>query len=195
MNKTSFELKTGVYVAVDFDGTCVTHEYPEVGRDIGAIPVLHRIAATGAKLILWTMRSGDKLADAVRWFEEAGLHLYGVNRNPSQDWSDSPKAYAHLYIDDAALGAPLVPGEGDERPHIDWVAVEQQLFGDVLRVGEWEIFCDPSYYHMWCVRRTSQRRFGEGFHVPTEEEAEALKSLLTHAEQFVSAASRRPTSN
>lgn len=25
---------------IDFDDTCVTHEYPNIGKDIGAIPVL-----------------------------------------------------------------------------------------------------------------------------------------------------------
>lgn len=27
-------------IAVDFDGTCVTHEFPKVGEEIGAAPVL-----------------------------------------------------------------------------------------------------------------------------------------------------------
>jgi predicted mannosyl-3-phosphoglycerate phosphatase (HAD superfamily) len=44
-------------IAVDFDGTCVTHEYPRIGRDIGAAPVLKRLTDAGHKLILWTMRS------------------------------------------------------------------------------------------------------------------------------------------
>ena len=41
-----------MYIAVDFDGTCVTHAYPEIGNDIGAVPILKRIVERGHKLIL-----------------------------------------------------------------------------------------------------------------------------------------------
>lgn len=106
-------------ICVDFDGTCVTHEYPDVGKSIGAEEVLRDLVKIGHNLILFTMRSGDKLDDAVRWFEENGIKLYGINVNPTQGrWTDSPKAYAHLYIDDAALGTPLITGNG--RPYVDW---------------------------------------------------------------------------
>ena len=36
---------------IDFDGTCVTHEFPNIGKDIGAVPVLRDIVAAGHKLI------------------------------------------------------------------------------------------------------------------------------------------------
>ena len=119
-------------IAVDFDGTCVTHEYPNVGRDIGAAPVLAKLVAKGHQLILWTMRSGPELADAERWFADRGIPLLGVNENPSQkEWTGSPKAYAQLYIDDAAFGAPLTRHPGDwaseERPYINWDVVEKAL--------------------------------------------------------------------
>lgn len=111
----------GLIVAIDFDGTCVTHEYPKVGRYIGAEPVLRDMVDQGARLILWTMRSGEPLADAVKWFEDRKIPLWGVNANPEQNWTTSPKCYAKLYIDDAALGAPLCPGVmAGERPYIDW---------------------------------------------------------------------------
>jgi hypothetical protein len=47
-------------IVVDFDGTCVSHEYPRVGRCIGAQKVLTRLVEDGAKLILFTMRSGKQ---------------------------------------------------------------------------------------------------------------------------------------
>jgi hypothetical protein len=116
-------------IAVDFDGTCVDHMYPDVGADVpGAARWLRAFAAAGAKLILWTMRSGGReagsgpLADAVRWFAARDLPLYGINANPDQvAWTRSPKAYAHVYIDDAALGCPLRenPRMGG-RPYVDW---------------------------------------------------------------------------
>jgi len=119
----------GLIVAVDFDGTCVTHEFPAVGRSIGAEPVLRRMLSEGAKLILWTMRSGKELRDAVRWFTDRRIPLFGVNQNPDQhNWTQSPKAYAHVYIDDLSVGVPLTLGLSD-RPYIDWPAVEALLFG------------------------------------------------------------------
>ena len=112
-------------LGVDFDGTCTTHEYPYIGRDIGAVPVLKQITNAGGKLILWTMRSGNQLKDAVQWFTDNDIPLYGVQRNPTQDsWTDSPKAYCNLYVDDANLGAPLKNGNPGERPYIDWEAVK-----------------------------------------------------------------------
>jgi hypothetical protein len=114
-------------IAVDFDGTVVAHEYPRLGRDVGAVPVLRRIVAKGHKLILWTMRSGDPLKQAASWFDRHDIPLFGINQNPEQHtWSASPKAYAHLYIDDAALGCPLIQVP-DGRPYVDWAAVSELL--------------------------------------------------------------------
>lgn len=118
-------------IAVDFDGTCVAHEYPRIGRHIGSLRVLRRIVDDGGKLILWTMRSGESLQAAVDWFAEHDLPLYGVQTNPTQaKWTDSPKAFANMCIDDAALGCPLKPGLKGERPFVDWVAVEALLWPD-----------------------------------------------------------------
>lgn len=116
-------------IAVDFDGTCVSHMFPNVGEDIGAIPVLKRIVDNGHKLILFTMRGdGKELNDAIGWFRKNNLPLYGINKNPGQkSWTISPKPYANYYIDDAALGCPLIyPGNG-ERPYVDWKEVEKLL--------------------------------------------------------------------
>ena len=101
-------------IAIDFDGTCVTHDFPKVGKDIGAVPVLKQLVENGHKLILWTMRSdgrntGDVLISAVQWFADNDIPLYGINENPNQkSWTQSPKVYAELYIDDAAFGCPLI---------------------------------------------------------------------------------------
>lgn len=115
-------------IAVDFDGTCVTHEFPEVGKDIGAVPVLKDLVKAGHRLILWTMRSGDSLKDAEAWFAENEIPLFGVNKNPDQKaWTKSPKAYAMLYIDDAALGAPITYAADTARPFIFWPSVREEL--------------------------------------------------------------------
>ncbi|MBR2248345.1 MAG: hypothetical protein IJ880_15205 [Bacilli bacterium] len=116
-------------IAIDFDGTCVTHEYPKVGKDIGAVPVLKKLREKGHLLILHTMRFEETERDAINWFIANDILLYGVNRNKTQwRWSKSPKIYANLYIDDAALGCPLkTDPELSDRPFVDWEAVEKLL--------------------------------------------------------------------
>lgn len=136
-------------IGIDFDGTCVTHEFPKVGKDIGAIPVLKELVRKGHKLVLFTMRSdienpqsddynihpvgGMYLTDAVNWFKENDIPLWGINKNPEQHtWTHSPKAYCQLYIDDAALGCPLIHDKDIERPYVDWRMVELMLLYDEI---------------------------------------------------------------
>lgn len=120
-------------IAVDFDGTCVTHEFPSIGKDIGAVPILKELINNGHKLILLTMRSHkivkensvpiDTLQDAIDWFKRNKIPLYGINKNPNQErWTSSPKVYANIYIDDAALGTPLKYDKDGEIsiPYVDW---------------------------------------------------------------------------
>lgn len=132
-------------IAIDFDGTCVTHEFPRVGKDIGAVPVLLDLISAGHNLILYTMRSnvtdlqaddkkivtvgGNYLTDAINWFKKNDIPLYGVQKNPAQyQWTKSPKCYAHLYIDDAALGCPLIESDLSKSPYVDWKAVREMLY-------------------------------------------------------------------
>jgi len=119
-------------ICVDFDGTVVTHEFPHVGEDVGARPVLKDLVENDHNIILFTMRSngqdvGPVLDDAIEWFTRRGIPLHGIQENPSCDWSTSPKAYGQLYIDDSALGCPLITPEGDVRPYVDWDVVRHQL--------------------------------------------------------------------
>lgn len=65
---------------VDFDGTCVTHDFPEVGKSIGAERVLRKLVDQGHELTFFTMRCDSIsrvgkeyktfLTDAVNWFKE-----------------------------------------------------------------------------------------------------------------------------
>ena len=119
-------------IAVDFDGTVVTHAYPETGDDAGAVPVLKELTDNGCRLILYTMRHGKLLDDAIRWFRERGIPLYAVNENPSQQrWTSSPKVHADLYIDDSSLGCPIRFVGGVKRPVADWTRIRKQM----VRVG------------------------------------------------------------
>jgi hypothetical protein len=137
-------------IAVDFDGTIVEHEFPEIGPVVpGAFEWLRRWQAAGARLILWTMRSdgrtpdgsranGPVLSEAVELCRANGVQFWGVNCNPDQAaWTKSPKAYAHIYVDDAALGCPLVAGSRpDSRPAVDWAKVGPAVLARLTEVAE-----------------------------------------------------------
>ncbi len=96
-------------IAVDFDGTIVTHEYPKIGREIPfAIDTLKRIQEEGHhQLILWTVREGELLQEAVEYCRAKGLEFYAVNNNyPEGEFIDNQprKLSAELFIDDRNLG-------------------------------------------------------------------------------------------
>ena len=119
-----------ITIAVDFDGTIVTHEYPRIGKPVPyALEVMETlINKYNVRLILWTMRSGDYLKQAVDYVESNGIKLFDANKNVEQlAWTDSPKCYANAYIDDAAVGCPLIYPENGERPYVDWLAVYRAL--------------------------------------------------------------------
>ena len=69
------------------------------------------------------------LTDAVNWFKDNNIPLYGIQSNPTQlQWTTSPKSYAELMIDDSALGCPLkFDLKISNRPFVDWVEVEKLL--------------------------------------------------------------------
>lgn len=96
-------------IAVDFDGTIVEHAYPAIGKELPfAIDSLKRLAENGHKLILWTVREGKLLDEAIDFCRERGLEFYAVNAEyPGAAWSGSGvsrKLKADVYIDDRAVG-------------------------------------------------------------------------------------------
>ena len=131
-------------INIDFDGTVSTHDFPRVGKDIGAQKVLKKLIEKGHQLILFTMRAdtpdsmdeyyqikpGNRyLTDAINWFRDNNIPLYGIQTNPTQlMWTTSPKSYAELLIDDTALGCPLKYDLSiSNRPFVDWIEVEKLL--------------------------------------------------------------------
>lgn len=97
-------------IAVDFDGTIVEHRYPSIGRELPfAIETLKKLREEGHRLILWSVREGRLLDDAVTFCRERGLEFYAVNRDypeedPSRNNHYSRKLKADLFIDDRNLG-------------------------------------------------------------------------------------------
>jgi hypothetical protein len=112
-------------IAVDFDGTIVKHEYPNIGDPApGAFRWLNVWQVKlNVKLILWTMRDKAELQQAIDFCKEHGVTFDAINAGiGDRSWTSSPKAHAHIYVDDAAFGCPLiVPEEG--RPYVDWSIV------------------------------------------------------------------------
>lgn len=97
-------------IAVDFDGTIVRHRYPEIGEEIPfATQTLRMLIEERHKLILWSVREGELLDQAVEWCRERGVEFYAVNRDfPEEDVTKnqhfSRKLKADVWIDDRNVG-------------------------------------------------------------------------------------------
>ncbi len=98
-------------IAVDFDGTIVEHRYPEIGRERPfAIETLKMLIADHHRLILWSVREGQLLEDAVKWCKDRGVEFYAVNKDyPEENGTEnnnhfSRKLKVDLFIDDRNIG-------------------------------------------------------------------------------------------
>ena len=97
-------------IAVDFDGTIVEHRYPEIGREVPfATDTLKMLMREQHKLILWSVREGKLLQDAVDWCRAKGVEFYAVNKDyPEEDEEKnahfSRKIKADYFIDDRNIG-------------------------------------------------------------------------------------------
>lgn len=125
-------------ISVDFDGTCVTHEFPRTGRDIGAEIVLKALVNEGHEIICLSMRSEeheetcgiDTIQAIKEWFSNHGIKLFAINDHPGQErWSKSRKVYASTYIDDQFLGCPLkIDNTYSYKPFVHWLIVTEILY-------------------------------------------------------------------
>lgn len=97
-------------IAVDFDGTIVTHEYPNIGNEIPfATETLRMLIREGHQLILWTVREDQLLEDAVTWCHERGVDFYAINKDYPEEEKEknnhfSRKLKADVWIDDRNVG-------------------------------------------------------------------------------------------
>ena len=96
-------------IAVDFDGTIVRHRYPKIGDEIPfATETLRLLLRDRHRLILWTVREGKLLDEAIEWCRARGVEFYAVNRDfPEEDATGSGfsrKIKADLFIDDRNFG-------------------------------------------------------------------------------------------
>lgn len=102
-------------IAVDFDGTIVEHKYPDIGKErMFAFETLKALLNDGHQLILWTVRVGKELEDAVEYCRKNGVEFYAINKNYPEEILDENtgrKILADLYIDDRNVGG--LPGWGE----------------------------------------------------------------------------------
>ena len=105
------EKNLGKIIAVDFDGTLCENVWPEIGAPRQAvIDYVLEEQRKGARLILWTNRSGIPLSAAVKWCAEQGIVFDADNENLldviDAFGNDCRKVFANEYIDDRAIPMP-----------------------------------------------------------------------------------------
>lgn len=97
-------------IAVDFDGTIVQDRYPEIGNErIFATQTLRALIQERHQLVLWTVRQGEELEEAVEWCRQRGVEFYAVNKDyPDEDVEKnchySRKLKVDIFIDDRNVG-------------------------------------------------------------------------------------------
>ena len=124
-------------IAVDFDGTIVHNRYPASGGEMPfATQTLKMLIMEGHRLILWTVRNGHLLDEAVEWCRKRGVEFYAVNRNHPYEEHDpngrhSVKLKADMFIDDRNVGGMLSWGTIYALIH-DRVTLEEALRREIL---------------------------------------------------------------
>ncbi|MFA5647120.1 MAG: hypothetical protein WC951_02320 [Bacteroidales bacterium] len=108
-------------IAVDFDGTIVENKFPLIGKPkLFAFETLKAMQDKGILLILWTVRKGEELNNAVEFCRSNGITFYAVNANYPEEQHDedvSRKIEADIFIDDRNIGG-----------FMGWSNVWQELF-------------------------------------------------------------------
>lgn len=138
-------------IAVDFDGTIVEHRYPEIGEELPfATETLRMLIKDQHRLILWTVREGELLKEAVDWCHERGVDFWAVNRDyPEEEAGNnnhfSRKLKADYFIDDRGIGG--LPHWGEIyriiREHTTYKRILRESMG---HTSEREV---PKKKHWW----------------------------------------------
>lgn len=132
-------------IAVDFDGTIVTHEYPAIGQELPfATETLRALIRDRHRLILWSCREGQLLQDALDWCKERGVEFWAVNADyPEEQRKNNPdysrKLKADMFIDDRNIGG--LPGWGT----IYQMVSQGKTWADLLQQAEDNAAGDDPY--------------------------------------------------
>jgi hypothetical protein len=97
-------------IAVDFDGTIVSHNFPEMGKEYpGAFNALRKLQELGHELILFTCREDydDRkyLTEAVDYCKEHGIVFDAINENTEYHQGrgfQTRKPFFNILLDDRA---------------------------------------------------------------------------------------------
>ena len=96
-------------IAVDFDGTIVEHEYPAIGREIPfATETLKMLMKQNHKLIMWSVREGKLLDDAVKWCKDRGVEFYAVNKDYPEETLDNNNHFSRKLKADLFIGVRYI---------------------------------------------------------------------------------------
>ena len=135
-------------IAVDFDGTIVEHKYPEIGQEVPfAIDTLKMLIKDQHRLILWSVREGALLDEAVEWCRARGVEFYAVNKDYPEEEKEknnhfSRKLKADFFIDDRNVGG--LPEWGQIYQMISQYKTYRQLIREQLSVNQ-----EPSKKKHW----------------------------------------------
>lgn len=138
-------------IAIDFDGTIVTHKYPDIGEERPfAIETLKMLQKENHLLILWTVREGKLLKDAIEWCRERGLEFYAVNQDYPEETVENNNNYsrklkADLFIDDRNIGG--LPDWGTMYK----ILSEHKTLEEIIRERQGQTHPDdlPKKKHWW----------------------------------------------
>ena len=136
-------------IAVDFDGTIVEHKYPEIGQEVPfAIDTLKMLIKDQHRLILWSVREGALLDEAVEWCRARGVAFYAVNKDYPEEEKEknnhfSRKLKADFFIDDRNVGG--LPEWGQIYQMISQNKTYRQLIREQLSVNQEP----PKKKHWW----------------------------------------------
>jgi len=140
-------------IAVDFDGTIVEDRYPKIGAERPfATDTLRMLIQERHRLILWTVREGELLDEAVQWCKDRGVEFFAVNRDfPEESEKNrhfSRKIKAEVWIDDRNLGG--IPDWGQ----IYHMIHDNLTWQDLLRDASRRTLSDhsaPKKKHWWSI--------------------------------------------
>lgn len=95
-------------IAIDFDGTIVADQYPEIGQlKPNAKEVIQQLKDDGHYIIIWTCRTGNAMYQVHDFLNEENIPFDRINKsnpdNVEKYGIDTRKVYADVYIDDKGL--------------------------------------------------------------------------------------------
>lgn len=111
-NKVKYTPQSYPVIAVDFDGTLVKDQFPNLGQPfIEGINTVNAMIEAGYEIVIWTAR--QELVPVMEHLKNHGLNIDKVKINAHADYmlnryeSQGIKIGASIYIDDRGYGAPI----------------------------------------------------------------------------------------